>query len=193
MLCPRWNRKSQPVMSQTGIVSVFALFFPGSPTAITWTIVLVVIGAFYRQALRLLSHISEKVFKLLPPIANFNSLRSVVAIIYLFRIVAAIFHAAPCSIGLCFRHGVGREYFTHGLPQNTSAAFCTRLAQKITGIKRSLSSAIATTPPQVMARRTNPIVGENFEASETPSKQIMKMFRTSHICTLAEVTYSRNR
>lgn len=98
---PFSNGKGFSFMKQNPISSgVPTLFFFGSPIAILWCVIPVVISTFKRMFIAWFSsHISQKLFEGIHPlITNFNSSPSPSFKAHCFRIITPISHSQPRNV-----------------------------------------------------------------------------------------------
>lgn len=75
------------------------LLFAGSPSAIAWFVVAVIIDALQREIRRrLTAHISDEILERLPSLANSDAAASVVYEVPSVGIHAPLFHCRPCDV-----------------------------------------------------------------------------------------------
>jgi hypothetical protein len=89
------------------IVHVPSLHASRSPPAIIWAIIPIIIDSINRQLPRTVTHISQKVLKLVPAQAYGNAATSISVIARRFRVIASLNHACPNSVRPGFTKKVG--------------------------------------------------------------------------------------
>ena len=89
-----------PMMTNEHIgASIPLLLFRGNPSAITGRVIAEIIDAIQRSSFWSFSHISKKISKLLPTLANGNPPAAITSVVWRCRFGAAIFHQRPRIVG----------------------------------------------------------------------------------------------
>ena len=99
LLCSSGTPRKYVMILLSAIVS---LLQSSRPAAIPGTVISVRINPVYRQTIRRLSHVFQKISKILPPFAHLNSQTTVDPISFVFGIFASLMHSGPAAIR--FRH-----------------------------------------------------------------------------------------
>lgn len=94
--CPLHERLCYSVNGEIArIASIVLLFCSGSPLAVVWLIVAIVLNAVKRQASGALAHIGKKVFKFTPALADSDAPAAIVGPEAVSRVTAASQHRTP--------------------------------------------------------------------------------------------------
>src|SRR5262245_39787090 len=133
-------------MSEFPTSSVFVLLGISRPSAVGGTVSFIVVDAIKGQAIRLFSHVGEKIRKCLPTFTYSDAASSPIAIIVPIFVVAPSTHVDPGT--KCGRSGspmfeVQRTYAFH-----LAASAGLRVATQIGAGDYYLSATIATASPQ---------------------------------------------
>lgn len=102
MFCQSHHAISDAFNSQNAM----ALFCRGGPSAVCWLVIAIIVNSVQRPAIGLVSHVSQKVFKLLPTFANGDAAATVTVKVFDVGILTAIKHVRPTSVGRSVRAAV---------------------------------------------------------------------------------------
>lgn len=146
---------------------ILRLIFGCFPLAIAWFVIAVIIDAIKRMVYGCFSHICEKLLKVITPlIADCDAATSVTVEMSGFRVIAAIFHAAPCVVGfVASRHAMRSSACSGYLCLETPAAI-TVSGSQIISRDGSDSAALTLANPLNLISNFNRILLENCPSSE---------------------------
>lgn len=148
MLSPLRKRHGLAVVGKPDVAaSVNALSFAARPLAIFLAVVTVIVKAFKGHALTRQPHIGEEVLKFVPPLANFNSPRSIVGKARHVRIVASAEHGIPQIVDRCFAHAVRSSSVSGRMLTGEAPAGGGIAALEICETRQAGSTALAPASP----------------------------------------------
>lgn len=162
-------------MIATTRTTVQSLLAGSCPSAIVGRIAALVVNPLDCQFLRTLTHIRKEVFELVPALAYRNAATTVVMIILLLRIVAALMHVDPCRIR---RTRLSRRLVAmpkQGIASTFLVQTATRLrviAAQIPTPDNQLRAAVAATPPQHLLVGRSSAVSKHDQPAEPLVRQV---------------------